>query len=757
MQTVLCPGDDDWFAFDVAAGTLLTARATPDGAPGLGAMTVRVPGSPDVQGAPDGLLLDDLMATVTVGAPARVLISLSHAGDGAPVAVVLAVTAEATEDAGELACATAPEMIPGEPRPLAAVLPVDRLDVSCRDLDGADHVAWFDLQGPARVSLQVLDARRETALELRPDACQGGAPAAACAYADGDVALEDLDLAQGRWFVVVEGGDAMQPEVLLTVRRRCDGDAECAPGICGGGLCQNLCAEDEDCPGAQTCDAGRCIEPALCAGDRDCVGLRVCELGECFMPECREHGDCVADGEICLDRRCGAGEVGCKADPDCPATLLCLPPGGVAAPEPCDAHADCGGPTPFCFVEAGRCVGCLADADCLPSEACFEERCTDAGGCDADADCRGSQTCGEGLCVPGACEGDRFDDAPEPPTLEGRTYSGLLLCDGQLDVYAVEVLPAQGLSVVLRHAPDQGDLYLSLVRSGELQPLATSDGPHGFEVVGVDDDDLEARVLEVQVGGRPGVSVPYSLSVLRTAGTCGPDPLEGLPNNDDQDQATRVVPGDLSTMLCPCDVDWLDPELPVGAVLTATATPLAPGPEALTLELVGPNGLLDDGEVQGDSLVAGATVVEPGRHLVRLAAADAQDRVPVDLSLEAAAAEDADVLACGVPVELVRGEAQRLPTHAPVLRFDMECAMGAALLGVDFVAHFSLDQAADVTIRASGALIAEIREQCPDGDFLWCDEPQDGVAVEDFPLEAGEYWIVLQATPGVSPEVSVDY
>ena len=77
---------------------------------------------------------------------------------------------------------------------------------------------------------------------------------------------------------------------------------------------------------------------------------------------------------------------------------------------------------------------------------------------------------------------------------------------------------------------------------------------------------------------------------------------------------------------------------------------------------------------------------------------------------------------------------------------------------MDFVAHFFLDQAAEVTIQAAGAIGVELREQCPDGEFVWCDAPgEDGVVVEDFPLGPGDHFIVLQAPPGSSPEVRIDY
>ncbi|MCB9547110.1 MAG: hypothetical protein H6706_14855 [Myxococcales bacterium] len=90
----------------------------------------------------------------------------------------------------------------------------------------------------------------------------------------------------------------------------CGDDGQCRP-LAGGQNCESsdqcpvgevcrasrprycgACQTDEDCPGAQTCEAGaqgnRCADAAECAGDDDCVGNRICEAGTCTQPSCND-------------------------------------------------------------------------------------------------------------------------------------------------------------------------------------------------------------------------------------------------------------------------------------------------------------------------------------------------------------------------------------------------------------------------------------------------------------------------------------
>ncbi len=92
-------------------------------------------------------------------------------------------------------------------------------------------------------------------------------------------------------------------------------------------------------------------------------------LEACQTPPC--NGECEA-GYICDEERQACVPEGWK-------------PTGV-----CATNADCSGATPRCEVDLGRCVACLANADC-PGGRCdpLSFTCTRSGACQATADCAG--------------------------------------------------------------------------------------------------------------------------------------------------------------------------------------------------------------------------------------------------------------------------------------------------------------------------------------------------------------------------------
>ena len=76
------------------------------------------------------------------------------------------------------------------------------------------------------------------------------------------------------------------------------------------------CKLNSDCPGAQTCRAGSCIELELvvqecdeegcdCSNDTDCPALTFCDLvtSRCALAECSLNSDCSV-GLVCISRRC---------------------------------------------------------------------------------------------------------------------------------------------------------------------------------------------------------------------------------------------------------------------------------------------------------------------------------------------------------------------------------------------------------------------------------------------------------------------
>lgn len=97
----------------------------------------------------------------------------------------------------------------------------------------------------------------------------------------------------------------------------CSGDTQCQPGlVCEFQLCQQPCATDAVCPGAQRCvrglevdDAGtnrrvcQLDESTPCAVAVDCLGKQVCAGGEC-RDECIRASDCASDQTCANNDRC---------------------------------------------------------------------------------------------------------------------------------------------------------------------------------------------------------------------------------------------------------------------------------------------------------------------------------------------------------------------------------------------------------------------------------------------------------------------
>jgi len=532
----------------------------------------------------------------------------------------------------------------------------------------------------------------------------------------------------------------------------CGDDVDCQAGrVCDGGVCHAPCGEDAECAGAQTCEleTGHCREPDVCGLDEDCVGLRVCGPDRaCFVPECEDNGDCAA---ACVDRLCAAGPPrACRADDECEGAQVCAPLGACVLEEPCDDDDDCPGGAPACSP-GGTCLACVDDGDCSLAEACEGDRCVYYAGCAEDADCPGDRTCEEENCVPQpGCEGDRFDRDPDPPPLVARTYTGLQLCDGTEDVYALEVPPDTGMRVVLRHPPAAGDLRL-LVREAARRfvVLGDSDELLGVEVVTLPGSPLP-RSLEVVVRGRRGFSPPYSLTLVEGLGeACPPDALEGLLGNDTPDRATRIAPGQHELGLCPADEDWLAVDVFAGSHVRVGVEHLGP-PAGVGLSLHAPGGDVLE-QVEGDGgLQVAADAATPGRHLVRVWSPDPEARLPLRVTLEVTAAADAEALACGHATPVDPGQPLLFPGWVPVTRFATSCGDPWA---ADYLARVELAEAALVTLRVVGGQALAIRSACADAAAeVVCEAGPDPI-LEGLPLEPGTWYVVVQPFAGGPPEL----
>ena len=183
------------------------------------------------------------------------------------------------------------------------------------------------------------------------------------------------------------------------------GDFACAPdcrldgglGDCGRGqVCDSSngvcvaspvpfgsCQSPADCPVYEVgCDS-QIHQCGLCVATSDCPAGLTCVLD---MADSPPVGGCVCDPD---GGACGVlspatptclpgGSCGCTSDGGCPAGTLCVQSTitgasacmacGIDAGPAFPACSDMQPPTLACDADAGRCVGCLTDADCRNGE-----------------------------------------------------------------------------------------------------------------------------------------------------------------------------------------------------------------------------------------------------------------------------------------------------------------------------------------------------------------------------------------------------
>ena len=747
----LCPGDEDWFALALPAGSRVALTATTDGAAHALLLDLLGPdGTLIAQGRDDG---GTLLASAEVGSPGRHLIRIRANDADALVPVLLEVSAAAVDGAEALACDHPLPLEPARPTTFPRFVPVPRFSISCGQEQAADHLAAFELAQPALVSAQAV---RVLGLAIR-GVCTDPGSEVVCASGP-DPVLEEVFLDAGTWYLVVQSFGLLPPEVLLTARAQCELDVDCGDGsVCDGGICHAPCLGHGDCPGAQSCEpaTGHCLEPEVCQDPADCLGLRACRHdGVCFLPQCEESSDCQV---ACVDRSCADGPpVECRGDEDCPGQQTCVQAGACLLDEPCTRDEDCPAGAPLCAPAHARCLVCRSDNDCATSEACRQGRCLYLGLCEEDEDCPGERVCAQsGECEPaGECAGDRFDTIPGLSALLPRTYTGLLLCDGSQDLYSTTVAASEGLRVVLRHDPSGGDLSLALTDDGvPAVELARSDHPHGVEVLGLDAAP-QAHTVHIEVRGRPGFSVSYSLTLERQGPeACAPDGLEGLLGNDDAAHATWINAGLQDHALCPGDEDWFVAEVSAGTRLTARATPVQVEVQ-MALSLLAPeHGTLAVGVDDGQSQVLSADIIVPGRHQLRVHSPRPDGRTRVQLELGASPADRSETLACAHPTPLLAGELLTFARTLPARRFLLSCGL---VQDVDYLATFELGGPASISLQVVGGDTVALRSVCDDaGSELICVSGVDP-SLKDLDLEAGAWFVVVQSFGDQVPEIMLE-
>ena len=215
----------------------------------------------------------------------------------------------------------------------------------------------------------------------------------------------------------------------------CTTHADCASGVCHGGVCvsptcydgvRNGVEADVDCGGpecASTCSAGR-----TCSVSSDCAS-GVCDGASlmCQPPTCtdgvRNGGESGVDcgggaGAGCV-ALCGVGG-GCTNDGDC-ASGTCDTSTATCAAQTCgdglhngdETDVDCGGPSCGTACDAG--LACGSSSDCTSrvcdGGVCVPPSCSDGvrNGGEAGVDC--GAVCGDSLCTHGSACGSGGDCA----------------------------------------------------------------------------------------------------------------------------------------------------------------------------------------------------------------------------------------------------------------------------------------------------------------------------------------------------------
>lgn len=211
-----------------------------------------------------------------------------------------------------------------------------------------------------------------------------------------------------------------------------DAGADAGPPDAGPFDAAPQCGVDGDCPGAQRCEAGVCVEPAVCAADVDCLGPRLCVRDACADP-CASDDGCRGT-RTCVDRRCVESDV-CVDPTDCDPGRVCAD--GICD-DACGVNRVC--PDGQICGDDGLCAedpdGCVDDSGCLAERLCVADVCADP--CLEDAACPGNRACVDGVCpeadpclVPEDCDPERqcVDGACRPECGPGRACPDPLVCD----------------------------------------------------------------------------------------------------------------------------------------------------------------------------------------------------------------------------------------------------------------------------------------------------------------------------------------
>jgi hypothetical protein len=186
-----------------------------------------------------------------------------------------------------------------------------------------------------------------------------------------------------------------------------------------------------------------------------------------------------------------------------------------------------------------------------------------------------------GECVSAQCADDPFEDNDEPGEawrLRRGIYSGLALCFGEEDWFALETRGARTLRISLLHAVE-ADLDLEVYFGGRLVGRSAQAGyTERVEVPAGLAGDLAIRVLAAR-----GSRALYRLEADFAETVCGEDLFEP---NDGLAEATELQSGvELELTTCAQDEDWVALTVRPGPVeLRAVAQAVAPARWTVSLQ-----------------------------------------------------------------------------------------------------------------------------------------------------------------------------
>ncbi|MCB9532841.1 MAG: putative metal-binding motif-containing protein [Myxococcales bacterium] len=338
---------------------------------------------------------------------------------------------------------------------------------------------------------------------------------------------------------------------------------DCEEGAtCVDGECTTECVDADgdgapvNCPGQRDdCDDGAARvfpgAPELCDGaDNNCNG-RVDELGVCSV-DCED--ECVAGTVLCTSDgtawvECIAASSGCTVwatERRCGSTRTCVDGECVGVVRCVDADGDGFGP------------GCDAGPDCRPTDPQAYPGAAEL--CDGvDQSCDGVADDG-GVCR--ACAGGTAA-APAEATSAG-FYR--VSCAATEYVLLTEVARGAKLAAVVSAASGAVSVRLGSLTGGRFAADTA-----GFSIGGdagvVSGSAPADAALEVTLTA----GVAYTVGVTRGAAGC---PADAYEPNDAPTAPTLIGAGPLGAGLTRCDgdADYIELEVPAGAVLSATAT-----------------------------------------------------------------------------------------------------------------------------------------------------------------------------------------